>query len=229
MSIDMLSREDVEAIGRIPLFSGLATTSVVELLNSCSVRTFPNDSLLFSAGDRAESVFVVLSGAVRLGALDREGNETILDLVGPGTSFGEAALFANRRYPVQAEALGGTRLVSINGAGFLKAMLENKALAFEMLGSMGRWQLRLMAELRQLRLQSPAQRLGLYLLLSVEEAAPDASIRLPYRKNMMAKRIGITPESFSRALSRLSQFGVESRGETIVIRDVEALRGFCGA
>lgn len=229
MTIDMLSREDVETIAQIPLFSGLGAASVAQLLNSCSVRTFPNDSLLFSAGDPAESLFVVLSGAVRLGALDREGNETILDLVGAGTSFGEAALFASRRYPVQAEALAGTRLVSINGASFIKAMLENKALAFEMLDSMGRWQLRLMTELRQLKLQSPAQRLGLYLLLSIEEAAPDASIRLPYRKSMIAKRIGITPESLSRALSRLAHFGVESRGDTIVIHDVEALRRFCGA
>lgn len=229
MTIDMLSKEDIDTIARIPLFSGLANASVVELLNTCSVRFFPNDSLLFSAGDPAKFLFVVLSGAVRLGALDREGNETIIDLVGAGTSFGEAALFASRRYPVQAEALAGTRLASINGASFIKAMLENKALAFEMLDSMGRWQLRLMAELRQLKLQSPAQRLGLYLLLSVEEAVPDASIRLPYRKSMIAKRIGITPESLSRALSRLAHFGVESRGDTIVIRDVEALRQFCGA
>ncbi len=229
MSIDLLSKEDVEAVCRVPLFSGLSAASAAELLAGSSVRCFATDSLLFSAGDPADRLFVVVSGAVRLGILDCEGNETIIEVVGAGASFGEGALFASKRYPVQAEALAGARLVGISGASLIKTMLENKALAFEMLDSMGRWQLRLMAELRQLKLQSPAQRLGLYLLLSVEEAAPDARIRLPYRKSLIAKRIGITPESLSRALSRLAHFGVESRGDTIVIRDVEALRGFCGA
>lgn len=229
MTIEVLSKEDFQTIARVPLFSELTATAVAELLNGSSIRCFSSESLLFSAGDPADRLFVVLSGAVRLGALDREGNETIIEVVGPGTSFGEGALFASRRYPVQAEALTGTRLVSINGASFIKAMLQNKALAFEMLGSMGRWQLRLMAELRQLKLQSPAQRLGLYLLLSVEEKAPEACIRLPDRKSVIARRIGITPESLSRALSRLAHFGVESRGDTIIIHDVEALRRFCGA
>ena len=229
MTIDMLLKEDFETVSRVPLFSGLTPISVSELLNGSSVHCFSTESLLFSAGDLADRFFVVLSGAVRLGILDCQGNETIIEVVGPGTSFGEGALFASRRYPVQAEALAGTRLVSINGSRFIRAMLENKALAFEMLDSMGRWQLRLMAELRQLKLQSPAQRLGLYLLLLAEEAAPDACMRLPYRKSLIAKRIGITPESLSRALSRLAHFGVESRGDMIVIRDVEALRQFCGA
>jgi CRP-like cAMP-binding protein len=229
MRINVLSKEDVETFARVPLFSELTAGSMAELLASSSVHCFSTDSLLFSAGDPADRLFVVVSGAVRLGILDREGNETIIEVIGSGASFGEGALFASRRYPVQAEALAGTRLVSINGASFIKAMLENKTLAFEMLESLGRWQLRLMAELRQLKLQSPAQRLGLYLLLSVEEAAPDASIQLPYRKSLIARRIGITPESLSRALSRLAHFGVESRGETIVIHDVEALRQFCDA
>ena len=229
MTMDILSKEDFETVARVPLFSGLTPSSVAELLNGSSVRSFSTESLLFLAGDPADRLFVVLSGAVRLGILDCQGNETIIEVIGPGTSFGEGALFASRRYPVQAEALAGTRLVSINGPRVIKAMLQNNALAFGMLDSLGRWQLRLMAELRQLKLQSPAQRLGLYLLLSVEETAPDACIRLPYPKSLIARRIGITPESLSRALSRLAPCGVESRGDTIVIRDVEALRRFCGA
>ena len=78
---------------------------------------------------------------------------------------------------------------------------------------LGRWQLRLMTELRQLKAHTPAQRLGWYLLRLADASTGAARIKLPYRKSIIAGRIGITPESLSRALARLAEFGVETLGD----------------
>ena len=54
-----------------------------------------------------------------------------------------------------------------------------------------------------------------------------ASFDLPLSKSELASRLGITPESLSRALKRLAGAGVTTHGRTVVIDDVEALRRFC--
>jgi CRP-like cAMP-binding protein len=228
VSLSALSSRDIEIICGVPMFSGLTDEMRRELLHGVSVHVFPDEALLFSAGDPADRFFVVLDGAVCLVALTPEGDETIIDVVGPGSSFAEAAIFGSGRYPLQAEAVASSRVVGIDAHGFLDKIREKPTLGLELLASLGRWQLQLMGELRQLKLQTPAQRLAWFLLTLTDRPSGSASIRLPYRKSLIARRIGITPESLSRALGRLAEIGVESRGNQICVEDIDRLRRYCG-
>jgi CRP/FNR family transcriptional regulator, dissimilatory nitrate respiration regulator len=222
-----LSPGDFEVLCRTPLFEGLPQQSVADLLDGAAVRSYPDDTLLFSAGDRAECFFVVVEGAVRLFALDEDGSESIIEIVSAGASFAEAAMFASGRFPVNAEVLAGARLVRIDAATFLRRLAEDNASALKMLASVGHWQLRLMGELYQLKAQTPAQRLAWYILQFTDVEAGAVTVRLPYRKSLIASRIGITPESLSRAIARLGEIGVRSRGNQVTIDDVERLNRFC--
>ncbi len=201
---------------------------VADLLDGAVVQSYSEYTSLFLAGDPADRFYVVVEGAVRLFALLEDGSETIIEIVGAGTSFAEAAIFASGQFPVNADAMPGARLVRIDAATFLRKLSENRLLALKMLASMGRWQLRLMGELWQLKAQSPAQRLACYIVnLTPEETGP-ATVKLPYPKSLIASRIGVAPESLSRALSRLAEIGVENRGDKMLIENVERLRRFCG-
>jgi CRP-like cAMP-binding protein len=222
-----LSQGDFETVCRTPLFEGLPMQSVSDLVDGASVRSYEDETLLFSAGDRAECFFVVAEGAVRLFALNEDGSETIIEIFSTGASFAEAAMFASGRFPVNAEAMAGTRLVRIDAAMFLRRLAEDKASAFKMLASVGRWQLRLMGELYHLKAQTPAQRLAWYILQLTDAQSGSVTVKLPYRKSLIASRIGIAPESLSRAMARLGELGVESRGDRVTIGDVEKLLGFC--
>lgn len=224
-----LSPSDIEMAGRVALFSGLPRQSVARLLDHALVRTYDKDGLLFSLGDPADRFFVVVKGAVKLFMISADGHETIIEIIGAGNSFAEAALFGSRRFPVNAEAMAGARLITIDAATFLRQLEENRQLSLDILAAMGRWQLRLMAELRQLKANSPAQRLGWYLLQMADSPVGTARIKLPYRKSIIARRIGITPESLSRALGRLAELGVETAGDEVLIRDVQRLSEYCGA
>jgi len=222
-----LAPGDLDAVRRTPLFSDLSEADLTILLQGASARAFESEAWLFSARDPADRMFVVVEGAVRLLAIRADGGETTIEVVGPDLSFAEAAIFASATYPVHAMAMAGSRLVSIPAASILRAVRENHAIGMQMLGSLSRWQLRLMTELRQLKGLTPAQRLAWYLLGLTDATEGSASVPLPYRKSVIASRIGITPESFSRALARLRRLGIESRGQQIEIVDVAALRDFC--
>lgn len=223
----LLTPDDVEIILRTPLFSDLDEAQAVPLLRGARVRDYAEESLLFSAGDRADHFYVVLRGSVRLFALNEEGDETIIEVIGAGNSFAEGAIFGAGRYPVHAEAFAGARIVSISAAPLLDALRSDCSLAMAVLASLCRWQLDLMAEIRRLKAQAPAQRLAWFLVSLAGDVSGETVFRLPFRKTIVAGRIGITPESLSRALARLAELGVESKGDVVTVHDVEALRAFC--
>lgn len=225
--IERLQARDLIILGGLPIFVELKLGEIDAMFVDATVRTHAEDSLLFSAGDPADRFFAVIEGFVRLFALSEDGQETIVEVIGPGNSFAEAAIFATGRFPVNAEAMAGSRIVSLQAATLMRLLSQDSHLGLRMLASLNRWQLRLMAELQQLKCRSPAQRLAWHLLALVDQAGGATTVFLPYRKGVIAGRIGITPESLSRALARLNPIGIESSGNTVHIRDTEALRRFC--
>jgi hypothetical protein len=50
---------------------------------------------------------------------------------------------------------------------------------------------------------------------------------LPVEKSLVARRLGIQPETFSRALAKLRPIGVEVQGAVVSVSDIDALREFC--
>ncbi|HRK94944.1 MAG TPA: cyclic nucleotide-binding domain-containing protein [Rhodospirillales bacterium] len=225
--IARLQAADVDCLLSLPMLAELRPDEVRALMAEAAVTTYAEESLLFSAGDPAERFFAVVEGYVRLFALSNDGHETTIEVIGVGASFAEAAIFATGRYPVNAEVAAGSRLVSVRDTALMRLLRDDPDLALRMLGCLHRWQIRLMQELLQLKAQTPGRRLAWYLLDLLEQTPGATSVALPHRKGVIAARIGITPESLSRALARLGRLGVETEGNVVKIPDPEALRRFC--
>ena len=98
-----------------------------------------------------------------------------------------------------------------------------------MLSNLALWHRRLTREKTSLRLKTPIQRVGAFLLsLTPAEQGPTV-VTLPFRKSLVASRLGIEPESFSRVMSRLRSHGIDMVGMEVRIADVAVLRGLCGS
>lgn len=216
----------------VPLFGEIEAETVFWLLDGAVTSAYPNGGMLFAKGDRADRFFIVLDGRVNLFALTESGDQSIIETISRGHSFAEGAIFASGLFPLNAEMAEGTRLLEIPAPIFLKRLAERPGLIPKLLASLARWQRRLMAELGDLKGRSPVQRLGSFLLALadgvVSQPGRPVTVVSPLAKTELASRIGITPESLSRALSRLKPIGIVSQGRSFTIEDLGRLRRFCG-
>jgi CRP-like cAMP-binding protein len=227
-----LDFSDRALVAAAPLFAEIDEETILWLLEGAAVSSHPAGGLLFSQGDLANRFFVVLAGRVTLFALTESGDQSIIEVIDKGHSFAEGAIFANARFPLNGEVAAGTRLLEIPAPGFLKRLSERPGLTAKLLASLARWQRRLMSEIADLKGRSPVQRLGTFLLALVDatsETDVATKVVLPLSKSELASRIGITPESLSRAVNRLKPIGVTTQGRSFTIADLAALRRFCGS
>ncbi len=220
-----LSPDDFALVARAPLFGDLPAADLALLTEGAHAVSYPETGLLFSAGDTADRFFVLVAGRVSLFALTETGDQSIIEVFDAVTSFAEAAIFSSGKFPLNCEVAAGSRLVHVAAAPFLRRLATNPRLGTLLLAGLAHWQIRLVREISELKGRSPAQRLAAFLVALVHPAEGGTQVRLPLAKAELASRIGIAPESLSRALARLKAVGVDSRGREVVITDIDALRG----
>jgi len=215
-----------------PLFSGLTPSVLEKLAAHCRTRTCEKGQDIFAMGDRADAFFIIVEGWVKLYRTSREGEETIIHVFGPGESFAEAAVFSERQmYPVNAQAIENAVLTSVPRAAILQNIEDDSSFALGMLGTISARQRYLVQQLEQVTTRSAPQRIGAFLLRFCRTTPEDGNgamiAALPYNKSVIAARLNIQPETFSRALSKLEPYGVTSDNKNIIIDNPEALAEFC--
>lgn len=224
----LIAPEDLDFIQRAPLFSELGREEATKLLSGATIRRVPRNTLLFSQGDPADRFFVLLEGKIKLFTAMENGDQGVVEIVNPVRTFAEAAMFASARFPLSAEVIETARLAQVNAEPFLKRMAEDSTLAFKMLGVMSRWHRRLLRQISELKLKSPGQRLGSFILSLTESVEGSAVVHLPFDKTLIASHVGMKPESLSRAMARLREIGVVCERREVTIHDIGALQRFCG-
>lgn len=225
----VLSSEDWAVVRELPLFAGLATDHMADLLRTATRRDGPTGGLLFNRGDRADRFFIVLSGRVTLFLANATGRQSIVDVIEPGSSFGLAANFARPFFPLNAEMAPGTRLLEVPVATLTKWLAAKP----ELFAAMGRAMIariqKLEEEICDIKNRSPVQRLAAYLLGELEAEPNEAGrIRLRIAKGELALRIGVTRETLSRGFARLRAHGVRVAGRVVHIDDPAAVRLLLG-
>jgi CRP-like cAMP-binding protein len=217
-------RLDPALVSDLPIFEKVPTDVLGDLLGNAMIEGHANHAMLFEAGDPADSFFILLGGRVKLFALLEDGKESIVEVVEPVSSFAEGAMFASGHYPVSAEVIEDAALVRVRAEHFLPCLKQNRDLAYRMLSALSHWNRHLKREVRGLREHSPIRRVCGFLLslMPCEEGA--ASVELPLKKIIIASRLGMEPESLSRVLGRLREFGVRTAGATVHVEDVARLR-----
>ena len=221
-----IPEHDWPVLHRIPLFAGLSPDALNALLASAKVSTYAPDTVLFMQDDPADRFFAILSGWVKLWRETPSGEETVLAVFTRGDTFAEAAMFDSGRYPVNAEVVEESRILVIPARPFLSVVSTNSAIALRMLGSMSRHMRGLVAQLEQVQAKSAPQRIASFLLRQDHKDSGPVSVKLPYDKFLIAARLGMRPETFSRALSKLRPLGVQATGSVVVIDDPVELRRF---
>ncbi len=214
-----------DVIGALALFEGLDTPAF-ERLNAAAQRlNIPKGKLLHLQDDPADYFYVIVQGWVKLFRETLEGSEAIIDVLTSGHLFGENAVFENDCYSCAAEAIEDTTLISLPTALLKELIASSNQLALNMLSSMSRHRLQQHREIEHLNVQNAPQRIGCFLLRLCKPDQPvPVTLHLPYDKTLIASRLGMKPETFSRALAKLKeQTGIRIVGPTVYIDRLQAL------
>lgn len=215
-----------EELRRNPLFAGLDQAQLSRVLQTAQVIKLDGGEHLFEAQQEARQFFMVRSGAIRLYLSSPDGSEKVLHLVTPGQTFAEAITFMDsQRYPVNASAVGKGEVIAFSNATFREILQESTDSCFRLMADLSAWLKRQIDEIDALTLQNATLRFTNYLLHHIPAGQlHDVQIELAAPKHVIASRLSIKPESFSRILRNMQQSGLISvDSNTICIKDVEAL------
>ncbi len=222
----MISQRDAATVRRSILIGGLPEDVAGEILVHSAVKTYDRGESVFLQGEPAHSVFVVLEGWIKLFRIAQSGAEAVIGVFAPGQSFGEAVAFRRARYPVNAEAVTETRLLGIDAPGLMTRMRANPEICTAILAATFHQLQELVGQVEQLKAQTGAQRVARFLLGLCHVETGTCTVTMPYDKVLIAGRLGMKPESLSRAFARLKPAGVRVTQNHAEIDDVERLRDF---
>lgn len=206
------------------LFTNLADEQLERIArHAVHVRLEEGESL-FEQGDKADRFYLVLSGQIKLFRLSPAGNEKVIEIVMPGSTFAEALMFLERpHYPVGAQALEPSELISIDARDFANMLRGSVDTCFLLLGDMSQRLRGLLREIDELSLHSASCRIAAYLVQHVKEG--EKHFELPIAKQVLASRLSIKPETFSRIIKSFTEQGIISvQGSQVAILDWAALQ-----
>jgi CRP/FNR family transcriptional regulator, dissimilatory nitrate respiration regulator len=227
LKLGKVNPDILRQVVKIPLFAGLPAESVSELLSKAEVIRAEAGTRIFSQGEAAERFYVQLDGQVELFVLTQDGRESVIDILAGGETFAEEAIFDTGIYPVGAKVVSDARLIAVEAQPFMDRLSEEFHLVVAMMAGMSRHLRVLLYQISELKLKSTAQRLGGFLLSLTEATGGEVRVSLPYDKRLLANRLGMKPESLSRALAKLRDTGVTDKDGQVTIQDVSQLRDYC--
>lgn len=211
------------------LFSALDEPQLAELIGSMRLLELQEGERLFNLGQTAERFFMVTKGRVKIFRVSQGGNEKVIEIFGPGDLFAEAVMFfKHRHYPVNAEALEPSEVCAFDSQTFVNLLRSSTDLCLRMLGDLSMRLHGCVREIDHLALQNSTFRVVKYLVNLLPPAAADeVTIDLSAPKSVIASRVSIKPETFSRILHNLAREGIISiHGKTIQVHAIERLRSF---
>jgi CRP-like cAMP-binding protein len=216
--------EDLRIASRIPIFSGLKPETVERLIAPATIVSLKHGECLFRQGDHAAAFFIVVDGWIKLYRLTLGGDEAIIHIVTKGECVGEAVAFTGSRYSATSEAVSNARAVRIPADYLVRCIHEMPDIALAIIASTSQRLHRLVQEIEHLKAQSGIQRVAEFLASLCPPGSGPHTITLPYDKTLIAGRLGLKPESLSRAFAKLRRVGVDVRASHVVVNEVAKLR-----
>ncbi len=218
------NQEIIDALKRSHLFSSLSDAQLERVYRHSKIIRLEDGQLLFDQGEDVTNFYMVLSGKIKLFRVSPDGQEKIIELAPQGEVFAEALMFMDQpHYPVSSAALSETVVLGIDAANFKDMLSGSVETCLLLLGEMSFRLRKLINEINTLTLHSGTCRVANYFLQHAPE--DQESFELETAKGVIAARLSVKPETFSRIMKNLRGEGIISiDGSRITIHDREALK-----
>ncbi|MGI9385394.1 MAG: Crp/Fnr family transcriptional regulator [Methyloligellaceae bacterium] len=218
-----MDQYDWQMVKSTPLFGAMPEAAVRDIVGNQGPRAYQKGQLLFQQGQHAAAFYVIFDGWVKIFRLTPDGEEAVVGVFNRGECFAEAAMFLGGQYPASAEVVSPARLLRVEGSALRRRIRQEPDLAFSMLASASRHLKLLVEQIEEIKIRSGPRRVADFLVRLCPCRDGACVIDLPYEKALIANRLGMKPESFSRALAKLRPLGVSVDRDHVAISNVDAL------
>lgn len=221
-------------LARVPLFAGMTPAELARLAEGTREIHAQRGDTLFRKDDVCSGLYLVVYGRVKLVFTSPQGGEKILEILDQGSSFCESTMFLGKTYPVYAQTLTDSLLLHIAKSVIVDELGDGAILARRIIDSLSRRLSELTSDIESYSLHSGRQRVINHLLREdrggtgeVLRSENSLTINLSVSKSVIASRLNLTQEHFSRILHELSECGlIVVNGRDIHIRSIDELRQY---
>jgi CRP/FNR family transcriptional regulator, nitrogen oxide reductase regulator len=223
----------VNALGRVPFFSRLGHDDLHRVDGRTSMQGIDADEAVYLAGHRAERLYVVATGAVKLTRTTAEATAVLVDVLGPGSFLGTLPVLGGETYAEDAWALTPGCLLALTAPQFDAVLTEHPTVARDALTAVGQRLRdaqdrieRTAAASAQVRIASTLVMLGRRLGVAEDDRVV---IDVPLAREDLASLAGCAPETVSRHLAAWRRDGVVDTGRRwVALRRPDALAELAG-
>jgi|SRR5512146_1617018 CRP/FNR family cyclic AMP-dependent transcriptional regulator len=204
----------------VPLFSSVPDEQLRALATVVTRKSVARGATIMVAGDQTDSLYIILSGRLKVMMSDAEGKEVILSILGPGEFFGEMGLIDDSPRSASVLAIEPCELLSIAKRDFNKCLADNFEMAMAVMRGLVRRLREADRKIGSLALLDVYGRVARLLLDMADTVDGQKMVTKRLPKQDIAKMIGASREMVSRVMKDLQLGGyIEMRGSTIVLHD----------
>jgi len=221
--------EMIDLLRKVPLFSELderELASIAALASSIDIR---KKNIVVQASDPGDSMYVILSGEVKVSTYSMDGREVVLALLGKGSFFGEMSLLDEQPRSANVTTMQDSTFANIRRRDLVPVLMEQPAIALKLLTEVAARLRKTSRVLERISSMDVSHRLYAYLVdHCLRFSQPDQSGRystvLPTHQ-LLADQLSTSRETISRAISQLKKDTtlVQSEGRGHMLVDVDAL------
>jgi CRP-like cAMP-binding protein len=220
---------DIQDLQMIPLFSELNDSQLQDIANFAVKQLYKKDNMVLIEEEVGSTMFVIISGRVKISRISDEGREVILSILVDGDFFGEMAILDGQTRSANAVTLEDTELLIIRRENFLEMLHKYPQVAINLLKELAHRLRRSDSQIKSLSLQNALGKVASTLL----RIADDSGIikhgqveisQLPPQQDL-ANMAGTSRETISRVIKSLNMLGyVKKEGSKLKILDYERFR-----
>jgi CRP/FNR family transcriptional regulator, dissimilatory nitrate respiration regulator len=227
--IDPAAVQRAELIAPLQLFAALPRSLLELIAESGQTLRIARGCYVFKHGETHKGFYVVVYGKVQLLLPAAADDAKVLAVMERGMTFGEAAMFMNIPFPVSARAAEDAMVIFIPQDTLNPVLASQPAFALQLLARMSRRLHKLVQDIAAYTQKNARNRIAAYLLEQVQQS-DKLSIQLPDRKQAIASRLSVAPETFSRTLRQMQEDGIiRVSGYQIEVIDMKGLRQIAGS
>jgi CRP-like cAMP-binding protein len=218
---------------KVPIFSFLSDDDIKKIVDMTGHNSYKKGDMLFSEGEKSDTLFIINEGGVKLSKLTKDGKEQIVHIFTSGDFFGELSLFSsNETYNFDVYAISDLKVCTLTKRDMDEILMNNPEISLKLLQVITK-RLTQTENLAQNLATKDAEIRIAYMLLEFAEKYGTTTdkglqVKLPINREEMANYVGVTRETISRKLSVFEELDIITLKGTklLIIKQLEVLKSY---